>query len=143
MKIKNNKGYVGVDVSISIIILLIIIPTLTGMIYNVTKTKNDISRKSEAINIAINSIEAVKGLNIDEATNENAIDKIKEIYSELDEEQLTIIRNDNTYKIEIQIQDYGDTDEGKAKGAEKGIVKIAKVIVTYKSGSVDLSTVIS
>ena len=143
MKIKNNKGYVGVDVSISILILLIIIPTLTGMIYNVKKTKNGIDRKSQAINIAINSIEAIKGLGIDEATKEKTLDKIKEIYPGFDTVQETLVINNNTYKIEINIQDYTDTDDGNAIGATEGIVKIAKVIVSYKSGSVDLSTVIS
>ena len=37
MKIKNNKGFVGVDTSIAIIILLIFIPTITAMIYNINK----------------------------------------------------------------------------------------------------------
>ena len=42
MKIKNNKGFVGVDTSIAIIILLIFIPTITAMIYNINKeNKND------------------------------------------------------------------------------------------------------
>ena len=46
MNLKNNKGYVGIDASIAVLILLIIIPTIAGMIYNVNKTNNLIDRKS-------------------------------------------------------------------------------------------------
>ena len=59
---KKNKGYIATDALIAIMIILIIIPTLTGMIYNISKTENAINRKTQAINIAVNAMEVAKGL---------------------------------------------------------------------------------
>lgn len=147
MNFKKNKGYVAVDASIAIIVLMILIPTIAGMIYNVNTTNNFIDRKTEAISIAVNTIEAAKGIYITELTNEKVIDVVQEIYSNLDENELTIEKDNNTYKLDIEIQDYADTTEGKAKSAISDKIKIVKVVVTFKSGkqenNVELNTVIS
>ena len=37
MNLKKNNGFVGVDISVAVIILLILVPTITGMIYNINK----------------------------------------------------------------------------------------------------------
>ena len=147
MNFKKNKGYVAVDASIAIIVLMIIIPTIAGMIYNVNTTNNFIDRKTEAISIAVNTIEAVKGIYITELNNEKIIDVVQGVYSNLDENELTLEKDNNTYKLDIEIQDYADTTEGKAKSAISGKVKVVKVIVTFKSdkqeNNVELNTVIS
>ena len=41
------------------------------MIYNVNKTNNELDRKTEAISIAINTIEAVKGIGVNVINDEN------------------------------------------------------------------------
>lgn len=150
MNLKSNKGYVGIDASIAVLVLLILIPTITGMIYNVNKTNNLIDRKTEALSIAINTIETAKGLGLEALGKENVIQDLKDdLYSELDieEENVTLIKNENTYKIEIDIQDYADTEEGKAQSAIEGVSKIINVKVIFKSGkeqkNIELSTVIS
>ena len=64
MNFKNNKGYVITDVSISIIILLILIPVIMGMVYKVNTTKRATESKAEAINILVNTLEAAKGIGV-------------------------------------------------------------------------------
>ena len=168
MKLKNNKGYVGIDASIAVLILLILVPTIVGMIYNSNKTKNLIDRKTQAINIAVNTIEAMKGIGVDVINDptKNIPYELKtslgNIYTLNEDEILTsepgennvntisgisLTKDDNTYKITVTIQDYADTTEGKTESAQSGYVKIVKAIVEYKSGkdikNVELSTVIS
>lgn len=148
MNLKNNKGYVAVDASIAILILLIMVPTIVGMIYNVNKTNNYIDRKTEAISIAINTIEAAKGIDVGSLNLDAVKQELKsKIYTDLDETEMTLTKDENTYKVEVIITDYADTDEGKAIKAQSGYVKNVKVIVTFRLGKqqkkVELSTVIS
>lgn len=64
MNLKNNNGYVLTDAAIALIIIVILIPTITGMIYNINRIKHGNERKTEAINIAVNTIEAAKSINM-------------------------------------------------------------------------------
>lgn len=64
MNLKNNNGYVLTDAAIALIIILILIPTITGMIYNINRIKHGNERKTEAINIAVNTIEVAKSINM-------------------------------------------------------------------------------
>ncbi|MCI9063742.1 MAG: hypothetical protein HFJ17_03980 [Clostridia bacterium] len=129
MDFKNNKGFVGVDASIGILILIIIIPIMTGIIYNISRTNSEISRKNKAINIAINKIEEAK-------LSQASLEEIAE-------------EKDGTYKVKVDVQDYADTDEGKNRvpPAKENIVKIVKVTVEYRVGKenreVTLSTLAS
>ena len=156
MNLKNNKGYVGVDASIAVLILLIIIPTITGLIFNVNRTNNLIDRKTEAVSIAVNTIESAKGVEVAELTSEKVKGELEGIYTisditetdvTSDKKVLTTTKDNNTYKIEVQIQDYANTTEGIAQAASTWKVKIVEVIVTYKEGkeqkNIELSTAIS
>ena len=72
-KMKNNKGITGVDITISIIILALFISLITSMFYNVTIIGKSINRKSDAVYIAVQVIEAVKQLGYSELpTGDNA-----------------------------------------------------------------------
>ena len=57
---KKNNGFTGIDISISMIIILIFIPTIFGIVYNIQKINADVKRKSAAVNIATNVLEIVK-----------------------------------------------------------------------------------
>ena len=150
MNLKNNKGYVGTDASLAILVLMIIIPTITGMIYNVNKTNNLIDKKTEALSIAINTIETAKGIEIEELDKDKVIQEMKDnLYSEIDveDEVVTLTQNENTYQIVLSIEDYANTEEGQAKYAEQDKVKIVTAIVKFMSGkqenNIELNTVIS
>lgn len=145
MNFRKNKGYVGIDASIGVLILLIIVPTLVGMIYNVNKTNSFIDRKTEAISIAVNTLEAAKGIsNLENVTQQNIGISLKQIYGgDFDIEEFTLTKNDNTYKIQVNIKDYKQINET----AIQDKVKIVTVTVEFKNGnekkSIDLSTVIN
>lgn len=150
MKLKNNKGYVAIDASIAVLVLLIIVPTIAGMIYNVNKTNDFIDRKTEAISIAVNTIEAAKGIDSDivELKEENvqvAIGtSLEEIYGEdFETSEFTLTKNENTYKIVLDIQDYNKINTE----AKENKVKIVTATVKFRSGKqekkIELSTVIS
>lgn len=51
MNLRKNNGFAGVDISISMIIILIFIPTIFGIVYNIQKTNSSVNRKSEAVGI--------------------------------------------------------------------------------------------
>lgn len=144
MNFRKNKGYVGIDASLGVLILLLIVPTLVGMIYNVNKTNDLVDRKTEAISIAVNTLESAKGMSsLENVNTENIGTALSQIYQDFNPTDFTVTKNDITYKIDIDIKDYSETNTT----AESGKVKTVTATVTFKSGneqkSIDLSTVIS
>lgn len=60
MKIKNNKGYTGVDVAVAVVILMIFISTISALFYNLSFVSKRLERKTVATNMAVNIIETMK-----------------------------------------------------------------------------------
>ena len=60
MKLKNEKGVTGIDITISVIILALFIGLITSLIYGINQSSKDIERKTEATNYAISEIEKLK-----------------------------------------------------------------------------------
>ena len=151
MNFKKNKGYVAVDAALAVFILVIMIPTITGMIYNINKNNKSIDRKTEAISIAVNTLEVAKGIGIEgmkaKTSDSIATDVItnlkNQLYSGLSITDGTLEKDSNTYKIAVTVEDYADTHTD----ATNDLVKTVKVIVTYKVGNkeenIELNTVIS
>ena len=120
------------------IILLIVVPFIAGMIYNVTKANSSMARKTEAVNIAINSIEAIKGIGVTNLNDNTTIDAnikqaLKNVYENLDVNELTLEKNEITYQIAYQITDYASTESGQSEQAIEGKVKIIEVTVQYRN----------
>lgn len=147
MKIKHNKGYVGVDLTISLMILIILIPTITAMTFNINSVSNGIKRKTEALSIATNVMESakvvyeenkitsdvflnklinkVKSMYIDEETDD-------EIFETVDDSTLLGTIDKSMYRIKIDVEE---------KDGNKAVVNTE---VRYKIGnkeeSVNLKT---
>lgn len=148
MNLKNNKGYVITDVSIAIIILLIFIPVIMGMVYGIDTSKLSTEIKSEAINIAINTIEAAKGLPIEEVTQSNVLTEVSnmeafETYTISNKDTKTIIEtNKASYELEVNVVDYNTSNNN----ADPNLVKTVTATVTYKvkgtEKNIELSTVV-
>ncbi len=83
MKLKKNKGYVGIDITVSVIILLIVVPTIAGMIYNISRSNNQIKRTTQAANIITNVMENAKVITFaNESTYLEAVyENIYDIYN--------------------------------------------------------------
>lgn len=58
--LRKNNGFAGIDISISMIIILIFIPTIFGIVYNIGKNNEEVTRKSTAVGIATNVLEIAK-----------------------------------------------------------------------------------
>ncbi len=159
MNLKNNKGYVITDVSISIIILLILIPVIMGMVYKVNTTKRATESKAEAINILVNTLEAAKGIGVTdlvdsgETTAKKLIfEKIKEdIYKEKisfeeNESESAIVDTDKgKYLLSMEIVDFADS-ENSTVDVQRNVVKIVKAKIEYringKNEELNISTVL-
>ena len=145
MNLKDNKGFVGVDASLAVVIFLILVPTIFGIVYSINSNKNESNIKSVALNIAVNSIECAKTIDLEKSDAENAEAILNDLKTNIYNDKITInsdkksavITNDiASYKLEIQVTDYkGDN-----------IVKTVKALVTYKfkgqEKTIDLSSVI-
>ena len=150
MKLKNNKGYVITDVSISIIILLILVPVIMGMVYKANTIKRATESKAEAINIVVNTLEAAKGIGVTdlvdsgETTAKKLIfEKIKEdIYKEkisFEEnapESATIDTDKGKYLLSLEVVDFADSDDSPV-GVQRNVVKIVKADVKYRANGKD------
>lgn len=147
MNLKQNKGVVGVDIAIALIVLMILIPLITGLIFNVNSSSNSTKTKSQALNIAVNTLEIANEIDISELTEENVILKISEMYGDNTLEQvsdgLLLEINNITYKLQVFITDYSETNVD----AQSNVVKTVKAQVTYnvsnEEESIDISTVIT
>lgn len=159
MKIKDNKGITGIDITISIVILALFISLITSMFYNVSTIGKSVSRKSEAVYIAIQVIEAtkqigynnlpkgyieeadLKNITSEEAEVANTTITLENLNTLLGEENA--IKLKNGYSVNIKVENYR-----KIKGdlTLEDILKRITVIVSYKEKnnekSVELSTVI-
>ena len=75
MKLRNNNGFTGIDVSIALIVLLIFIPMLFEIIYNLKKVNQSVNRESTALDIAVNVIEDTKLQQYDSIETKDPYDK--------------------------------------------------------------------
>lgn len=137
MKIKNEKGIVGADIAISVVVIFIFVSLISMLIYNINLLTVGQERMSEAIYIAINEIE---GLKIDR------YDMYKD--SNLSVNNGVVVDNEMVkegYYKTITVIDYTDLEGNEDKTA--GIVKKATVTISYMHNgepqSVELSTVLS
>ena len=141
MNLRNNKGYVLTDVSVSIIILLIIVPVIMGIVYQISITQRTIETKTEAINIAVNAIEAAKGISIEELDEEKIIDVIKEdenktytITDDVEDSKKIILKTFDknsddkfSYQLSLNVEDFGVT-----LGENPNVVKTVSAVVNYR-----------
>lgn len=144
MNFKNNKGYVVVDATIAVIILMILIPVLMGMVYRVNLTNHETKIKAEVINILVNTIETAKGIELENLTEEKVINKLQDTYtiSDITSNSAVITTFIASYKLKVSVVDYHDIHSD----AKENVLKTVKAVVTYKIGNkektMDLSTVV-
>ena len=138
MKIKNEKGIVGADIAISVVVIFIFVSLISILIYNINALSARVERMSEATYIAINEVEALK---ID------GYDKYKDSMAG-DANHGVVVDNqlvqEGYYKT-IKVIDYTDIEGNEDK--TPGIVKKATVTISYmykgEEQKVELSTVLS
>lgn len=162
MKIKNNKGLTGVDVTIAVVILAIFVSLIANMFYNVSQIGNAVNRKSEATYVAIQVIEAIKQIEYDslpkgyieesdltdmtseEAEIANTTMTLDNLYTILGEGNEVVLKNG--YSVEIKIENYkkikGETEAEELEDILKRVTVTVKYNEKAKEQTVELSTVV-
>lgn len=131
MDLREQKGFAGSDIIISVIILFIFVSLISTMFYNFNISGKEVERRSEAVNIAVSEIEQIKINGFSQLINDDISCKKKAVEGK-----------DGYYKT-ITVEDYADTDTTK----QKDVVKKVNVKITYKfknqEQNVELSTILS
>ena len=143
--IRKNNGFAGIDISISIIIILIFIPTIFGIVYNIQKTNASVKRKSTAVGIATNVLEIIKSEDYEdvvvdsEKLNYDLSNKYEQsTYKNEDKEEIgynyiyykTTDQNDKHYQIQIGIKNFYPSED-----ETEDLIKQIKVRVFYPYGN--------
>lgn len=142
MKLKSEKGYTGIDIAISVIVLFIFISIIAVLSYNVNSSGKEIELKSEATTIAVTEIEKIKNeLTFEEIENRS----IKNGNSEL-EATAEIQKNGRGtgfYKTVI-VEDYADNASvNRVAGLVKKVIVKIQYMHKGQEQTVELSTVLS
>ena len=131
---KNQKGYTGVDIAISVVVITIFIALIGTLVFNFNSSSNEMEYKSKALDIAINKIEEIKALEIGNINNEakQELNENKGFYQEVKVIDAT------------ELQEISDDSEIKQIS---GLVKKVTVTVSYnfrnQPKSVELSTIVA
>ena len=121
MKIKDDRGFSGVDVTISTLIIIVFLGLIVGLFYNLASTSARIERKTRATNLAIEIIEALKVTKFDDLKSTEEDQMSVEELKLLSSREINI---PNGYSYKILIEDYQNG----------GVIKKLKVEITYKQG---------
>lgn len=138
--IKNNRGYTGIDLSVSIMIILISVSVIATMVYNLYFTGAGMKRNVIATNYAINILETIQATDYSLVTFNNEEDENLQLKNTLDNLLKTngsinnnkYINNLNDYyNITITIEKYQDRFPS---GEKEDYIKIITVSIDYNLG---------
>lgn len=139
MKLRSEKGFTGIDISISVVIIFIFVSIIAALIAQVNSKSREISLKNDATYIAINEIEKVKSNGLEEYVGKSEADG-NNVICENEE-----IENEEGFYRTITVLDYADVE--KDEEIEKDIVKKVTVKISYmyrnEEQKVELSTIVS
>ena len=128
MNVKSEKGYTGVDIAISIVVLFIFVSLIAMLSYHLNSSAKEIELKAQATEIAVEEIEKLKNVSFDRIDDSNT-PEISEI-----PEQRGFYKN-------VQVEDYADIESNK----DSEIVKRVIVTIQYNYKNVpqkiELSTI--
>ena len=141
MTIRSQKGFTGIDIAISVIVITIFASLIAVLIYRLNSSISELEKKSEAIYIAIDEIEKIKA-------------KGFEVYEEMDKNTTKDdtgkdLKNQETdkegYSKTISILDYTDIagNETKEKNKVKKITVTVKYIFQGEEQALELSTILA
>ena len=127
---KSEKGFSGIDVIISIIIITIFITMIGNLIININLNSKDIERKTIATSYAIQEIEKIKSQGYIDDYKNKGIEK-EDIIEEKDIKDSTGAFSG--YHKKIIIKDYVLISKDNTK--EQNKVKEVTVEISYKLGN--------
>ena len=138
MNFRSEKGFTGIDIAVSVVIIFIFISIIAMLSYRINSTSKEIQLKSDAIYVAINEIENAKSKGLEEDEGRSVADGNSVVVENVETEK-------QGYYKTITVLDYTDLDGNADK--TKDIVKKVTVKITYmykaKEQSVELSTLLT
>lgn len=138
---KNEKGFTGIDIVISVIIITVFIALIANLITNINLKSTGIERKSQATSYAVQEVEKIKAQGYKNEYEDKGISK-EEI---LDEGDIYNNGEFTGYHKKIKIKDYAFIQNDSTK--ETNLVKEITVEISYllsnKEQKIDISTVIT
>ena len=138
MNFRSEKGFTGIDIAVSVVIIFIFISIIAILSYRINSTSKEIQLKSDAIYVAINEIENAKSKGLEEFKGRSVADGNSVVVENVETEK-------QGYYKTITVLDYTDLDGNADK--TKDIVKKVTVKITYmykaKEQSVELSTLLT
>ena len=144
MKIKDEKGFTGIDITVAVIIIMLFMTLIGTIFYNITASHRQLERKTEATYIAIDVMEKLKAQNYNDLiVGEYNSNKITD--EEYEKNKTAKILKDaieEGYSLKVTIKNYNTPEEN---GYD--LVKIITVKVEYKVGknteNVELKTTVT
>lgn len=138
MNFRSEKGFTGIDIAVSVVIIFIFISIIAILSYRINSTSKEIQLKSDAIYVAINEIEDAKSKGLEGFKGRSVADGNSVVVENVETEK-------QGYYKTITVLDYTDLDGNADK--TKDIVKKVTVKITYmykaKEQSVELSTLLT
>ena len=147
MNFRNNKGFTGVDISVSLIVIVLFVSIIATLLYNFGITSKAVNRKATATDIAILKIEEIK-----QSNNYDTLEQDFAGIENLDLDENGQIIQGGPYTVTISVEKYIDSDYAQnltteEKNNMKDVIKIVTVMVEYTVGNnkegFDISTVIT
>ena len=132
MKIKDERGVTGIDISVAIIIILLFVGLITTLIYNYTQNSKEIERKSTATYMIIDILEHAKNSDYDNINNENIQPYIS------DESKL----NKSGYQISCEVKSSENLFGQGADDVMQKVIATGKYNVTGEKQHLDIFTII-
>lgn len=137
MLIKEEKGFTGIDIAISLIVITIFISMIANLIANINLTTQDTNRKTVATSYAVQEIEKIKAQGYLDSYDSKGIAK-EEV---LKEEDIYNGSEFTGYNKKIVIRDYVLVVNDTTK--KSNIVKEITVYISYKVGNKEKNVKIS
>lgn len=138
MRIKSEKGYTGIDMVISVIVLFIFVSIIAVLSYNYSSSSKQIELEADATQLAINEIEKMKNLGFEEIADFRKDESNNGEFIPLEE----IEGNEGFYR-RIIVEDYADINPDKNSGLVKRVTVQVSYMFKGKQQKVELSTVLS
>lgn len=124
-KIRGEKGYTGIDIAISVVVLFLFISLIAFLSYGFNSATREIELKSKAIEIALTQIEKIKGEPIN------------------DVQDTEIVNLPQGFSGKIRVIDYSSIDIQATSGKVKKITISITYQVKQEEQKVELSAIIT
>lgn len=135
MNWKSEKGYTGIDIATSVVVLFIFISLIASLSYRFNRSAKEIELKAKAIDIAVSEMEKEKRTLV--------FDAIEELGNYTKQQYLNDKTIDSKYLKKVFVEDYASIVNTKTSG----IVKKVTVEISYYFGKepqkISLSTIVS